>query len=134
MKPTSGWAYRRDVQPLEGTSAAALLSHSMIGGLVGALLLLFTPQKAFEVIVPWLLLLATITLATGKRANRLLQNVGASFSGGSLYAAQFVLGIYGGYFGGAVGLMMLAVWKEACLGLRGGPCARTIASNNALQA
>ncbi|HEX8469721.1 MAG TPA: sulfite exporter TauE/SafE family protein [Brevundimonas sp.] len=57
--------------------------------------------------------LATVTLAAGPRANILLKSVGLRFGGRSIYFAQFLLGIYGGYFGGAVGLMMLAVWSLA---------------------
>ncbi|WP_426042736.1 sulfite exporter TauE/SafE family protein [Brevundimonas sp. TWP2-3-4b1] len=109
----SGWAYRRDIQPLAGVSSAILLGLSVTGGLVGALFLLFTPEKAFGTLIPWLLLLATVTLAAGPRANTLLRNVGLRFGGRSIYFAQFLLGIYGGYFGGAVGLMMLAVWGLA---------------------
>lgn len=109
----SAWAYRKDIRPLEGVAAWRLLALSLAGGLGGALLLLFTPQHAFTTIIPWLLLLATITLASGQRAALTLRILGLHFGGGSVYAAQFMLGVYGGYFGGAVGLMMLAVWSLA---------------------
>jgi uncharacterized membrane protein YfcA len=109
----SAWAYRKDVQPLEGASSGLLLALSLGGGLVGALLLLFTPQSAFSVIIPWLLLLATATLAAGPRAAPLLRRLGLHFTGRAVYFVQFILGIYGGYFGGAVGLMMLAAWSLA---------------------
>lgn len=109
----SAWAYRRDVRPLDGISPWPLLVLSLLGGLLGALLLLFTPEKAFTVLIPWLLLLATITLILGQRAAVALQSIGLHFNGRAIYVAQFVLGLYGGYFGGAVGLMMLAVWSLA---------------------
>jgi len=109
----SAWAYRKDVQPIEGLSPGLLLALSLIGGLIGALLLLFTPQKAFTALIPWLLLLATITLALGPRAATGLRSIGLNFRGRSVYLAQLLLGVYGGYFGGAVGLMMLAVWSLA---------------------
>jgi uncharacterized membrane protein YfcA len=63
----SAWAYRHDVQPLDGVGTGALLTLSLLGGLTGALLLLSTPERAFTLIVPWLLLAATIALALGPR-------------------------------------------------------------------
>jgi len=106
----SSWAYRHDVQPLEGVATGTLLTLSLAGGLVGALLLLSTPERAFNQIVPWLLLAATIALASGSRLGQALRSVGLRMGRRSLFLAQFILGIYGGYFGGAVGLMILAVW------------------------
>ena len=109
----SSWAYRQNVEPLEGTSGALLLAFSITGGLAGALLLLSTSESAFGMIIPWLLLLATITFAIGPSGAGRLRQLGLSFGSRSIYAAQFMLGIYGGYFGGAVGLMMLAAWGLA---------------------
>jgi hypothetical protein len=106
----SSWAYRDDVQPLEGVGTGGLLTARLAGGLTGALLLLSTPERAFTLIVPWLLLAATIALASGARLGQALRSVGLRMGRRSLLIAQFVLGIYGGYFGGAVGLMILAVW------------------------
>jgi uncharacterized membrane protein YfcA len=106
----SSWAYRHDVQPLETVATGALLTLSLAGGLLGALLLLSTPERAFTLIVPWLLLAATIALASGARLGQVLRSLGLQMGRRSLFVAQFLLGIYGGYFGGAVGLMMLAVW------------------------
>ena len=107
----SAWAYRRDMAPLEGVSTRALAVLSLTGGLVGAVLLLATSEAAFDLIIPWLLLAATITLALGPRINRGLRRLGLHAGPGAILALQFALGIYGGYFGGAVGLMMLAAWS-----------------------
>jgi uncharacterized protein len=106
----SSWAYRDDVQPLDGVATGALLTLSLAGGLFGALLLIWTPERAFTRIVPWLLLAATIALAAGPRLGEALRAVGLRMGRRSLFTAQFLLGIYGGYFGGAVGLMILAAW------------------------
>jgi hypothetical protein len=106
----SAWAYRDEVRPLDDVATAALLTLSLAGGLIGALLLISTPERAFTRIVPWLLLAATIALALGARLGEALRAVGLRMGRPSLFTAQFLLGIYGGYFGGAVGLMMLAVW------------------------
>lgn len=106
----SSWAYRNDVRPLDGVATGTLLTLSLAGGLIGALLLILTPERAFIRIVPWLLLAATIALASGPRLGHVLRATGFRMGRPSLYIAQFLLGVYGGYFGGAVGLMMLAVW------------------------
>ena len=64
----------------------------------------------FDRILPWLLLAATIMLTLGPRLGAALR---ARFSAGSnvILPMQFLIGVYGGYFGGAVGLMMLAAWS-----------------------
>ena len=107
----SAWAYRRDIRPVEGVSIRALALLSLAGGGVGAGLLLATPDAAFDLIVPWLLLVATVTLAAGPRLSRALARAGLKAGRLTIFFAQFLLGIYGGYFGGAVGLMMLAAWS-----------------------
>jgi len=108
----SAWAYRNDVKGLDRIPLKPALAVSIAGGIVGALLLLFTSQKTFDVIIPWLLLAATIVFALGPRVMRKLKR--QSWMGPkALIAFQFLVGIYGGYFGGAVGIMMLAVWSLA---------------------
>ncbi len=86
-----------------------LLGVSMIGGLLGAVLLLATPPGAFNVLVPWLLLLATLAFAFGNKVGVALRRV-VRIGHVTTLAAQFLLAVYGGYFGGAVGIMMMAVW------------------------
>jgi uncharacterized membrane protein YfcA len=83
---------------------------TLAGGLVGSLLLLWTPATLFDQVLPWLLLVATIMLAFGRRIGPALR---ARFRAGlaTILGLQFLLGVYGGYFGGAVGLMMMAVWS-----------------------
>src|SRR5262249_19475297 len=87
---------------------------SIAGGVVGALLLLFTSQATFDVIIPWLLLAATVTFAIGPRVVRMFTQ--QTWMGPRLLIAlQFLVGIYGGYCGGAVGIIMLALWSLAGL-------------------
>nr|WP_299907296.1 sulfite exporter TauE/SafE family protein [Sphingomonas bacterium] len=105
----SAWAYRDGLEPMSGISVRKLSAIAFAGGLAGSLLLVATPTHVFDLVIPWLLLLATIALAFGRRASGLLR---ARFSIGprTLIGAQILLGIYGGYFGGGVGLMMTATW------------------------
>src|ERR1700744_6533896 len=53
---TSGFAYRRNFRTFSDLSIRALFAVSLIGGLLGAVLLLVTPQKVFDGALPWLLL------------------------------------------------------------------------------
>lgn len=105
----SAYAYRGALGGFGGLRLSALLAISVAGGLCGALLLLFTPVAAFDALVPWLLLVASLTFAFGRQAGEALRRR-ARLGRGTLVATQFVLGVYGGYFGGAVGIMMMAAW------------------------
>ncbi|HEX7621939.1 MAG TPA: sulfite exporter TauE/SafE family protein [Anaeromyxobacteraceae bacterium] len=107
---SSAWAFREDFRTLHGVPVRALLPVSTAGGLVGALLLLFTPDRLFDAVIPWLLLGGTLAFALGPHVSSRLRRA-LPIGKGGLFAAQFLLGIYGGYFGGAVGLMMMAVWS-----------------------
>jgi uncharacterized membrane protein YfcA len=106
---TSAWAYWDGMHPVAGVAREYLLAVSVVGGLIGSLLLLSTPSHAFDLILPWLMLVATLALAFGRQAGVVLRrhvHIGPSV----MLAGQFLLGIYGGYYGGAIGLMMLALW------------------------
>jgi len=80
------------------------------GGFAGAIWVLLTPQAAFDLAILWLLLLGTRAFASGRPAAAALHRV-VTIAPRTLLAGQFLLAIYGGYFGGAVGLMMMAVWS-----------------------
>lgn len=105
----SAWAYRHDFKPFGAVSLPVLLALSLAGGCAGAALLLLTPARAFDVAVPWLLLVATLTLAFGRGLGERLRRA-VRIGPATLMVVQFVLAIYGGYFGGAVGIMMMAAW------------------------
>jgi uncharacterized membrane protein YfcA len=72
-------------------------------------LLLSTPSRAFDFILPWLMLIATVALAFGRQAGLILRRY-VHIGAGVMLAGQFLLGIYGGYYGGAIGLMMMGLW------------------------
>lgn len=106
---TSAWVYRGGGRPLPGASFPALVAATVLGGLVGGLLLLWTPSSTFDRALPWLLLAATAMLAAGPRVAP--QLAGLTARPAVLVVVQFALGVYGGYFGGAVGIMMMAAWR-----------------------
>ena len=106
---TSAWAYRSDYRGFEQVSMRAMIGISLGGGLLGALLLMNTSSRAFDFIVPWLLLIGSLAFTFGKQAGVWLRRrvqIGRT----TLLLAQGGLAIYGGYFGGAVGIMMMAIW------------------------
>ena len=86
---------------------------SMIGGLLGAILMLNTGEVLFRHIVPFLILFATVLFTFQPVVSRFLQIEAKAVqkSGHALAAAiffQFCVGIYGGYFGAGIGILMLA--------------------------
>src|SRR3954468_23934904 len=106
----SAWAWRRDFKSFEGIPLRTLVLISLGGGLVGAVLLLVTPQRAFDDILPWLLLAGTLAFAFGRKIGEALRRR-VQIGPGVLLGAQVLLSVYAGYFGGGVGIMMMAVWS-----------------------
>jgi uncharacterized membrane protein YfcA len=86
-----------------------------VGGGIGAGLLLATPASFFARLVPWLVLFATAVFAWGSFARR---PAGARLGVGAAAAVQFLIAIYGGYFGGGIGFLMLAALTMAGLAVR----------------
>jgi uncharacterized protein len=102
-------AYRNDFQNFKGLSFRTMLAVSLAGGIIGALLLLLTPQRTFDGVIPWLLLLATLVFIFAPRLTPLLQRR-VTIGPRTLVVVQFFVAVYGGYFGGAIGIMMLSAW------------------------
>lgn len=110
------WGYRREMR--EGNPTYYwLLIPSFCGGLLGGILLRYTPPATFAALVPWLILFAVVLFACQEPIQKWLRkgkaaNTEASGHGGPWMmlasATQFFTGIYGGYFGAGMGIMMLA--------------------------
>ncbi len=92
----------------------ALLRREMLtaalGGLLGACLLLLTPARLFAGIVPWLLLLATALFALGPRLSALGQGQGQPRL---RQPGLLLVSIYGGYFNGGLGILLMALYTLA---------------------
>src|SRR4029434_4826577 len=92
-----------------------LVIVSLFGGIVGAKLLLGTPQDTFARMLPFLLAIATFLLAFSKRITRAIRsrNIGSKMSPrlnlALVLVLQFFIAVYGGFFGGGIGIMMLAM-------------------------
>ncbi|HWE45121.1 MAG TPA: sulfite exporter TauE/SafE family protein [Caulobacteraceae bacterium] len=101
----TGLTGRKLVEGAEGLSFRMLVILSLAGGVVGALLLLSTPASFFALLVPWLVLFATGVFTWGSFFPRKNARVLGPWAAG---AAQFGIAVYGGYFGGGIGFLMLA--------------------------
>lgn len=85
-----------------------LLPPTLVGSVLGAWLLVVTDPRAFDLLVPWLILVATVLLALQPRVQDWTSRQHKSQAWLAV-AAQFGVGVYGGYFGAGMGIMMLAV-------------------------
>lgn len=131
----SAWALRRELAPPPGITMVHLLLLSLLGGAAGAALLLLTPARAFDHLVPWLLLLATALFAFAPQLRRWAEksapqqptqiqhttqqassSAASTTTRASAAAAVLGVGVYGGYFNGGLGIVLLALF--ALLGQR----------------
>jgi uncharacterized protein len=108
----SGGAFRHHLKVRRGV-LITLTSVSMVGGIAGAVLLLRTPAHTFLRVLPWLMLVATALFVFGPQLTRDNEiRIPQACSTGAIIAAAFfqlLVGIYGGYFGGGMGFVILAM-------------------------
>lgn len=105
-------AYRRE---LASQRAEILLFSgvSLVGGLIGALLLLNTQEATFERLIPYLLLVATVIFVASPWLTRLTRRLGGQGKAGPMrrfgvLALYLLIAIYGGFFGAGLGILLLA--------------------------
>lgn len=110
---SSAWAYRRELARFsKGLLALSLVA--LVGGVAGGLLLLSTKDDTFSMLIPWLLLIATVMFAGSGQISALLARLrqgadrGPSHgsAGGLLF--QLAVSAYGGFFGAGMGIVMIA--------------------------
>jgi uncharacterized protein len=108
----SGGAYRKHLN-IPRRVLIPLIATSMVGGLVGAVLLIRTPAQTFLRVLPWLMLAATLLFAFGKYlTGRISGGISHKSSDAAVVGAcvfELFAAIYGGYFGGGMGIMNLAM-------------------------
>jgi len=110
---SGAYAFRHKLKEHKKEMLLTIL-FSLLGGSLGAFLLLKTPEASFEKVIPWLLLFATLLFIFGGRANTLLQ----SYSEKNKYALQFKsiflslsllsVCVYGGFFNAGLGIVVLS--------------------------
>jgi uncharacterized membrane protein YfcA len=115
------WGYRRELRDTR-PRMYWLIVPSVVGAVAGAMLLRVTPAALFDRLVPLLILFATVLFAVQERWQRAAVRSGSQLpatAGSQLAAAsyrwfagamvfQFFVGVYGGYFGAGMGILMLA--------------------------
>ena len=106
----SVFSYRTDIRRMNEQRLKSWWIVCIVGGIAGAVLLLFTSDRTFRQMAPWLLLFATLLFAFGAQISTAFR--------GRLHANQalmlallFPIAVYGGYFGGGIGIMILAAFR-----------------------
>jgi uncharacterized protein len=107
---SSMWGYRGELAGARRW-VIGFAAPSIGGGALGAWLLLHTPAASFARIVPFLVLVATALFLAQRPLTRRLNTSRAEAEGPSagFLVAQFLVAVYGGYFGAGIGILMLAV-------------------------
>lgn len=103
--------FMTELKAFDRRQLLTLVILSVIGGVLGALLLLVTPSELFNIVVPWLLLFATLLFALGDRIKSLVprrQTIDPSKG----WISTLLVTIYGGYFNGGLGIILLALFSS----------------------
>jgi uncharacterized membrane protein YfcA len=114
------WGYRREFAGT-GRWMRWLLAPSLVGGIIGAVLLVTLPAESFKLLVPWLILTATLLFLSQPSIARWM-DIGHAHAEPSpstkvaIIAFQFFVAIYGGYFGAGIGILMLSALAMTGLG------------------
>lgn len=106
----STWGFREDLGATRALGMTALLLTCVVGGGIGAGLLIATSNQAFRALVPWLLLFATALFAFGPALLRALgRHPGQHAPRLLALLGVFAVSVYGGYFNGGLGVLLLAL-------------------------
>ena len=127
---SGAWGYRRELRG-QGRRLALLVPASVVGGVIGASLLLHLPESAFEAVVPMLIVLALVLVVVQPRLQRRLRRRAeerAGTTGGAtdspagtgplrpsrrvlvaVVLSTLLISVYGGYFTAAQGILLVAV-------------------------
>ncbi|MBI4910564.1 MAG: sulfite exporter TauE/SafE family protein [Acidobacteria bacterium] len=107
----AGWGYRREVVESRD-HLMRLWPPSFVGGIIGSLLVIRLPERVFAGMVPWLLVLASVLMLLQRPIQRWLGTHKTENPPARTVAAvvffQFLVGVYGGYFGAGIGILMLS--------------------------
>jgi uncharacterized membrane protein YfcA len=114
----TGFTGRAQAESPPGVSFRALFIISLVGGALGGLILLATPPNFFAKLVPWLVLFATVMFAWGSFFRKAPATGKTAVPARTQMIVQFFIAIYGGYFGGGIGFLMMASLSLAGLAVR----------------
>jgi uncharacterized membrane protein YfcA len=122
----TGFTGRADAEGPAGLTVRTMSAISLIGGAFGALILLATPASVFGRLVPWLVLFATALFAWGNFFRASMEESEAHWPPWAIGVAQFAIAVYGGYFSGGIGLMMMAALTMGGVAVRNAGAAKNI--------
>ncbi|WP_174873680.1 sulfite exporter TauE/SafE family protein [Vogesella oryzae] len=107
----SSLAFRRELSAQRAIRAMSVVSLG--GGLLGGWLVTVVSPRLFDVLIPWLILLATAMFAFSGQLTRWMGRHASAMHGSraSLLGGQFLVAVYGAFFGGGMGIMMLALYS-----------------------
>ncbi len=109
---SGAWGYRRELAG-QRRRALPLVIASLAGGITGSILLLTLPASAFKAIVPAFIAVALVLILLQPRLSRVIRvrrsGGGGEHAGPLATAGVFASGVYGGYFGAAQGILLLAI-------------------------
>lgn len=116
---SSAFGYREEIAQF-GKQIWPIVSVGVVGSIIGSLLLLVTPAERFEAMVPFLMGAATLLFAFGNPVARWIKRrVGAAegdaqtphLKGALPFIGQGIIGLYAGFFGAGMGIMMMALYQ-----------------------
>ena len=122
----TGFTGRADSEGPAGLTMRTMFAISLVGGGLGALILLATPAAVFARLVPWLVLFATALFAWGSFFRQNVKASEARLKPSAIAVMQFVIAVYGGYFGGGIGLLMMAALTMTGVAVRNAGAAKNI--------
>jgi uncharacterized membrane protein YfcA len=108
------WGYRRDLAGLP-FATYSLIVPSVVGGIIGAVLLEMTPTAVFDRLIPLLILFATVLFMLQEPVQRFIRTTGKAHAASTTWLVgallfQLLVALYGGYFGAGIGILMLAAF------------------------
>ena len=107
------WGYRRELKDLWAW-VRWLALPSLIGGVAGSVIVVVAPEDSFKAMIPWLIGLATLLFILQPRLTPTAKVTDAGLETRSrgylwlVFGLQLLIGLYGGYFGAGIGILMLS--------------------------
>lgn len=109
----SAWVYRDTVRATKRRFLLLMSLASLIGSVIGSVLLLSTSNATFSALVPWLLFVAAFVFTIAPWIRKFAVKHHGAESLGTLLIGQTIISIYGGYFGAGMGVLMIALYLVA---------------------